>query len=46
VGDDNGPAHGGGGPASASCCQWHVRLLLSRLQRTGLRPRRRPGRRR
>jgi hypothetical protein len=25
VGDDDGPANGGGGPAPASCCQWHVR---------------------
>jgi hypothetical protein len=27
VGDHNGPADGGGGPASASCCKWHVRFL-------------------
>ena len=27
VGDDDGPANGGGGPAPASRCKWHVRLL-------------------
>src|SRR6478672_3062484 len=37
VGDDHGPADGGGGPAPASCCQWHVRLLPSSLRATRLR---------
>src|SRR6478736_2505418 len=32
VGDDHGPTDGGGGPAPASCCQWHVRLLPSCLR--------------
>jgi len=27
VGDDDGSADGRGGPAPASCCEWHVRLL-------------------
>lgn len=27
VGDDNCSANGGGGPAPASCCEWHVSFL-------------------